>query len=216
MSALQNVFDSFSFDGAELEELAESLLCDILPDLEAGDCSSHEMAPKIESSEQQLSGSLVGSAAELMEPSRNTTADSFRIISDRKQNLSTTLEADTETVYGTYDKATNSIMIMMADGTKQIAEDAVQEVVSDVDEPGDLFTSHSYSSLDDHTYVSRKEDDILDPLDELLNFRNKSTNPFDCSSSDPGYESFTTSPPRTEENFNCEDFINWDVFTSLE
>jgi len=204
MSALQDVFDGF--DGAELEELAESLLCDILPKLEAGDCSSNEAASKIESTKQQLSGSMVGSAAELVESSRNTTSDSFRIISDRKQQLSTALETDTETVYGTYDEATNSIMIVSADGTKQIAEDAVQEVASDDGELEDVLKSHS-----DHAYVSPQED-ISDPLAEFLSIRSKSTHPFDCSSSDPGYESITTSPPRNDDNFNYEDFIDMNYF----
>lgn len=210
MSALQDVFDGF--DGAELEELAESLLCDILPNLEAGDCASNKDATKNESSEQQLSGSMVGSATELMESTKNTAVDSFRIIPGRNTNLSTTLEADPETVYGTYDEATNSIMIVMSDGT--MAEDAVQEVSSDCEEQHILV---SHSLMDDHTYVSRQEE-ITDPLNEFLNIRHKASSPshFDCSSSDPGYESITTSSPRTDDNFNYEDFINWNLFPSLE
>lgn len=210
MSALQDVFDGF--DGAELEELAESLLCDILPKLEAGDCSSNEDASKSESTKQQLSGSMVGSTTELLESSGNTAVSSFRIIPDRKQNLSTNLESDAETVYGTYDEATDSIMIVMSDGTKQVEEDAVQEITADCGDH-DITTSHSL--MEDHTYVCKQETTEY-PLHEFLNISCKPTNNnFDCSSSDPGYESITASPPHTD-NFNYEDFINWDLFPSLE
>lgn len=205
-------------DGAELEELAESLLSDIIPNLETSYPASYEDAPKVESPEQQLSGSMVGSSAELLESSRNTTANSFRIIPDslcKKQKSSTNPENDQETVYGTYDETTNSIMIVMADGTKQIAEDAVQEIASDVEEQDEFLTS--YSSMDEHSYVSRLGD-LPDTLNDYLDSQNKPTSPssFDCSSSDPGYGSFTTSPPRIEDTFNYEECINWNLFPSLE
>lgn len=96
----------------------------------------------------------------------------------------------------------------MSDGSKQIAEDAVQEIASDLCESDVLFTSHS--SMDDHTYVSKYQDSHA--MEELMRIRRKSASPFDCSSSDPGYESITTSPPRLEENFDYNDFINWDLF----
>lgn len=211
MSALQDVFDGF--DGAELEELAESLLLDILPKLEAGDCTSNEDASKSESTKQQLPGSMVGSTTELLESTRNTAASSFRIIADRKHDLSTNLEGDGETVYGTYDEATDSIMIVMSDGTKQLEEDAVQEITADC---GDHKITTSHSLMEDHTYVCKQEV-IEDPLYEFLNISYKPESPhFDCSSSDPGYESITTTSPPHTENFNYEDFINWDLFPTLE
>lgn len=102
----------------------------------------------------------------------------------------------------------------MPDGSKQIAEDVVQEIVSDCNESDHLFTSHS--SMDDHTYVSRyQENSDQYNLDEFMKIRSKSESPtFDGSLSDPGYESISASPPRTDV-FNYDECINWELFPNL-
>lgn len=145
-----------------------------------------------------------------MESSRNTTSNSICIIpQDKKQQIiSTKLESsDKETVYDTSDdNNTNPVLITFPD-----EEDIVQEVVTD---SGDETLSISDSFMEDHTYVCKQE--VEDhPLHGFLKDIDHKPNKSPCSSPDPGYESFTASPPHTE-NFNYDAFINWDLFPSLE
>lgn len=78
LPALQDMFENF--DVSQLEELAETLLAGVGADLEDIDRAGRALDAEGERPGQRLSGSVVGTAAELLEPSRPETPTGNRLI----------------------------------------------------------------------------------------------------------------------------------------
>lgn len=135
------------FDANRLEELAESLLADVITELAHDTEPSSQSITKTEGTAKRMSGSVVGTGTELLESTKNTNEsivtkeqstlitnpiNSFivkhEIKSDVNINLSTIpIKTDTETLYGTYDENNHSITIVLPDENISIDE-AVEEI----------------------------------------------------------------------------------------
>lgn len=241
------------FDARRLEELAESLLADITADLEAGDRTCNEPTTETPSGAECLPGSVVGTATECLEPCENSetdNSDSIKQKLDTNDNLQERLNGNCEedmpslsielphmdistpeTVYGTYDAKTNSITIVMEDGSTPVNE-AVEEIYCDGVEPpagDDVIECPSPAASPSQVYLnincdSDDDDDILnfDPISTFLCPKRPIVSPLGKSpvhsvystNSDHGYESIIGSPvqstlPLTEDTFEEIEDFSW-------
>lgn len=236
------------FDARKLEELAESLLADITASLEAGDGTSDEATSKATSETKCVSGSVVGTATELLESSEHIgirsgdslgfPADTLQTDADLdgnyKECTSLAIElphtlSTPETVYGTYDAKTNSITIVMEDGSTPVNE-AVEEIYCDgvaPPESDDVIKCPTPASSPSQVYLniydSDEDDDCLnfDPISKSMCPKRKLFSPlvksphsFNSAFSDHGYESIVGSPPPrilepTESTFEEMGDFSW-------
>ncbi|CAD7088922.1 unnamed protein product [Hermetia illucens] len=159
LPSLQDLLEDF--DASKLEELAESLLADITADMERGNPPCVPDDAKSPSRTERLPGSVVGSSAEHLEPSEDSSMYSIKPVekptksAPQKLNSLSTV-ADPETLYGTYDEKTNSITIVMPDGDISV-EEAVEVVCDTPDEEDVMMDSTSSSAVD-----------AFDPIKEFL------------------------------------------------
>lgn len=156
MPSLQELLDEF--DETRLEELAENLLADVIPDFTSDVTESCQRNAKIQSSTERLSGPMVGSETANMDSTENinnclsrTTdlpasrvqikmdPDTFINQSPPKLQIikSEPMSTDTETVYGNYDESSKCITIVLPNESIPFNE-AVEEIVSDEDQMSDV------------------------------------------------------------------------------
>lgn len=245
--------DEEEFDARRLEELAESLLADITADLEAGDRAGDDPPPKTPGGTECLPGSVVGTTTKCLESCENIETDNSNSIKEKleteassQETLNGNCEEDTppltielpqtdttpETVYGTYDAKTNSITIVMDDGSAPVNE-AVEEIYCDGVEPpiGDdviecptPVASPSQVYLNINCDTDDDDDDILnfDPISKFLCPKRPLVSPLGKSpvhsihsaNSDHGYESIIGSPIQTplaltEDTFEEMEDFSW-------
>lgn len=187
LPSLQDLFEDL--DETKLEDFAESLLADITADLEKSLREGDPVATEDSSKAEQLFGSLVGTTTEIMESTSSTTttiSNSVCIKNDlevkkkdeipckkqskRKNIKNDSTISDPETLYGTYDEKTNSITIVMPDGSVPVQE-FVEEIICD-------DQSESISNNEDDTVclaesvinnsLSLDDDTDFDPVKEFL------------------------------------------------
>jgi len=189
LPSLQDILENF--DASRLEELAESLLADVITNLAddaAGDSPSNA---KTNGTTERLSGSVVGTRTELVESTKNID-DSLNTPTKKRVQIkiepqedddesmdSELISNDNETLYGTYDEKTHCITILVS-GDEIATDEAVEEVYCDEDQssevsmlspvPSDYSSTHSSSQL------------LCDAIVDVKS-------PISIQSSDCGYES---------------------------
>jgi len=107
------------------------------------------------------------------------------------------LTQDMETLYGTYDMATNSIMIIYPNEENDMA---IQECVQEVDMAADPANPSNFQSLDYMTQLSLAQTDAMDAMDAINDMHSDSVSmKLDYSNqSDAGYESHDS--PSSQSN----------------
>lgn len=140
LPSLQDMLEDF--DASRLEELAESLLADVITNLadDSGDCSSSNA--KTEGTTKRMSGSVVGTGSEIVEPAKDID-DSLNTPTKKRVHIkiepkidddvcmdSENISNDGDTLYGTYDEKTHCITILVG-GDDIATDEAVEEVYCD-------------------------------------------------------------------------------------
>jgi len=192
LPTLQDMLEEF--DASRLEELAESLLADVittLADDPAGDSSSNA---KTDGKTERMSRSVVGTRPEVVESTKNID-DSLNTPTKKRAHIKIEpknedetcmdLENDDDTLYGTYDEKTHCITILVS-GDDIATDEAVEEVYSDEDHSSEGSSNVSMlspapshcSSTGHHSSSQLLSDTIVDVK-----------SPISIPSSDCGYES---------------------------
>lgn len=152
------------FDASRLEELAESLLADVITNMADdpdGDSSSYAKTGR---TTERVSRPLVGTRPEIME-SAKTVDDSLNTPTRKRTHIKIepkieedvcmdfeSVSNDNDTLYGTYDEKSHCITIMVS-GDEIATDEAVEEVYCDEDNLSEVsmlspVPSHC-SSIDD-------------------------------------------------------------------
>lgn len=219
------------FDASRLEELAESLLADVITDLGADPAPGGRRAAAHEGAAERLPGPLVGSQPvqlESAEDNRNGGGCLMRIVSaapvvEEKPTLPLATnkqrpvangacgqlkqevgEADESILYGSYDEQNHCITIVMNDGAEDIAFGEVVEEVQSFELEHDYVSKIPLLS----PIPSTVDDDVYDCKDQLRSMP-MSDEPMPPLS-DYGYESLIASPaaartstPGETHSFDC-------------
>ncbi|XP_053683287.1 LOW QUALITY PROTEIN: golgin subfamily B member 1 [Sabethes cyaneus] len=144
LSALQDMLEEF--DVSKLEELAESLLADVTSELEESDRGSCPANAEDASTGSRVSGPVVGTAPERLEPSEETDSGSSLILDthnyskspfhvERKEQQSDMDQQQQQTtmVFGTFDNETNCITIILNDDELPLEEEIICEEAAEVE-----------------------------------------------------------------------------------
>ncbi|XP_055528066.1 uncharacterized protein LOC129720603 [Wyeomyia smithii] len=137
--ALQDMLEEF--DVSKLEELAESLLANVTSELEDAVRGGSPADAEDASTGSRVSGSVVGTAPEQLEPSEETDSGSSLILTTHNyskspfhvEKISTQNEQQSDQdqqstmVFGTYDNETNCITIILNDDELALEEEIICE-----------------------------------------------------------------------------------------
>lgn len=185
------------FDASRLEELAESLLADVITDMADDAAGNSPSNAKTDGQAERMSRPMVGTRSEIVESAKNID-DSLNTPTKKRvqikiepkndeddaccmdlENMST----DDDTLYGTYDEKTHCITILVS-GDDIATDEAVEEVYCDDDDPSSSEVSmlspvpSHCSSTDHHNSSQLLSDACVDVK-----------SPISIQSSDCGYES---------------------------
>lgn len=117
MPSLQDMLGDF--DMSRLEELAESLLADVTTNMEENTSESIQRITEDESIAERMLEQLVGTTTKQLESTKNkninlnSTKRHFNENAPCSPLMVDLDEAESETLYGTYDEKTNSITIVL-------------------------------------------------------------------------------------------------------
>lgn len=191
LPSLQDMLEDF--DASRLEELAESLLADVITNLAddpVGDCSPDA---KTDGPTERVSRPVVGTRPAIVESPKNID-DSLNTPTRKRTHIKIepkieedvcmdldSVSNDDDTLYGTYDEKTHCITILVS-GDDIATDEAVEEVYCDDDHSSEmsmLSPVPSHCSSIDHSSSQSLSDAIVD-----------AKSPISISqSSDCGYES---------------------------
>lgn len=180
------------FDASRLEELAESLLADVITNLADDTDGNRPSNAKTGGTSERVSESMVGTRTEFMESAENIN-DSLNTPTKKRVHIKMepqgdddvcmdleNMSNDTDTLYGTYDEKTHCITILV-NGDDIATDEAVEEVYCDDDHTSEVSllspTPSNYSSSC-HSSSQLLSDTIVDVK-----------SPISIQSSDCGYES---------------------------
>ncbi len=194
LPSLQDMLEDF--DASRLEELAESLLADVITNLADDPVGDSQENAKTDGSTERVSRPVVGTRPVIVESSKNID-DSLNTPTKKRTHIkiepkidedvsmdlenTNTNDDDDDTLYGTYDEKTHCITILVS-GDDIATDEAVEEVYCDEDHSSEvsmLSPVPSHCSTSDHSSSQSLNDAIIDVK-----------SPISISqSSDCGYES---------------------------
>jgi len=178
------------FDASRLEELAESLLADVITNLADDSVGDSPSNAKTDGTTERLSGSVVGTGTEFVESTKNID-DSLNTPTKKRVQIkmepqeddesmdSELISNDNETLYGTYDEKTHCITIMVS-GDEIATDEAVEEVYCDEDQTSEVSMLSPVPS--DYTLPHSSSQSLCDAIVDVKS-------PISIQSSDCGYES---------------------------
>lgn len=179
------------FDASRLEELAESLLADVITNLADDSVADSPSNAKTDGSTERVSGPVVGTGTEILESTKNIN-DSLNTPTKKRVHIKIeqqneddecmdleNISNDTDTLYGTYDEKTHCITILV-NGDDIATDEAVEEVYCEEDNTFETEVSTSPSNYSSSGCSSSQSlsDAIVD-----------AKSPISVDSGDCGYES---------------------------
>lgn len=189
LPSLQDMLEDF--DASRLEELAESLLADVITNLADDSAGNSASDAKTDCTTERLSGSVVGTRSELVESTKNID-DSLNTPTKKRTPIKIEpkieedicmdldhMSNDDDTLYGTYDEKNHCITILVS-GDDIATDEAVEEVYCDDDNSSVSMLSPvpSHCSSTSHSSSQLLSDAMVDVK-----------SPISIQSSDCGYES---------------------------
>lgn len=158
LPSLQDMLEDF--DASRLEELAESLLADVITNLADDTVGNSTPNAQTSGTSERMSESMVGTRTEIVESTKNID-DSLNTPTKKRVHIKVepqseddcmdmeNMSNDTDTLYGTYDEKTHCITIMV-NGDDIATDEAVEEVYCDEDDTSEASllspTPSNYSS----------------------------------------------------------------------
>lgn len=162
------------FDASRLEELAESLLADVITNLADDSAGDSTTNAKTDGPTERMSRSMVGTRSELMESTQNiddslNTPVKKRALIKIEPKIDDEMDVengsnDDDTLYGTYDEKTHCITILVS-GDDIATDEAVEEVYCDEDHTSEvsmLSPVPSHCSFTEHSSSQSLSDAIID------------------------------------------------------
>jgi len=193
LPSLQDMLEDF--DASRLEELAESLLADVITNLADDSVGDSTSDAKTDGPSERVSGSVVGTRTEIVESTQNID-DSLNTPTKKRVQIKIEpqpeetecmdledMSADNDTLYGTYDEKTHCITILV-NGDDIATDEAVEEVYCEEDHTSEVSilsptpSNHSSPAHDSCSSPQLLSDVIVDVK-----------SPISIPASDCGYES---------------------------
>lgn len=197
LPSLQDMLEEF--DASRLEELAESLLADVITNLADDSSGNSASNAKTDGTTERMSRSVVGTRSEIVESAKNIN-DSLNTPTKKRVHIkiepknedevcmdfenNSNDDDDDDTLYGTYDEKTHCITILVS-GDDIATDEAVEEVYCDEDQSSEMSSdvsmlspAPSHCSSTGHSSSQLLSDAIIDVK-----------SPISIQSSDCGYES---------------------------
>lgn len=191
LPSLQDMLEDF--DASRLEELAESLLADVITNLADDPVGDSQENAKTNGTTERVSRPVVGTRPVIVESTKNID-DSLNTPTKKRSHIkiepkidedvcmdSENSANDDDTLYGTYDEKTHCITILVS-GDDIATDEAVEEVYCDEDHSSEasmLSPAPSHCSSSENSSSQSLNDAIIDVK-----------SPISISqSSDCGYES---------------------------